>query len=174
MESYNGILQIIAIIIIVLIIFSFFRLLVSIARSRRIEDFAIAGKGSSMTFEQRLYGVVYKLSDFIGELVVFNTVANAYEKYVVIGDNKFKKGMDFIEDEYGNVWLSTYSHSVYVLADGKSDLQRIKLEVESGFMYIPEMYLTSEGKIRLLTFLYGLFDIDPLTFEVTKSVDLHM
>ena len=96
MEAYYGILQVIAIIIIILIIFSFFRLLVSVARSRRIEDFAIAGKGSSMTFEQRLYGVVYKLSDFIGELVVFNTVANAYEKYVVIGDNKFKKGMDFI------------------------------------------------------------------------------
>lgn len=96
MESYNGILQIIAIIIIVLIIFSFFRLLVSIARSRRIEDFAITGKGSSLSFEQRLYSMVYKLSDFIGELVVFNSVANAYEKYVAMNDNKFRKGMDFI------------------------------------------------------------------------------
>lgn len=96
MEAYNGIFQIIAIIIIVLIIFSFFRLLVSIARSRRIEDFAIAGKGSSISFEQRLYGVVYKLSNFISELVVFNSVANVYERYVGMNDNKFRKGMDFI------------------------------------------------------------------------------
>ena len=83
-----------------------------------------------------------------------------------------EKGMDILEDDLGNVWISTYSHYVYVLAEGRSEPQRIKLEVESGFMYIPEMSLTSEGKIRLLTFLYGLFEIDPHTFEITKSVDV--
>ena len=96
MEAYYGIFQIIAIIIILLIIFSFFRLLVSIARSRRIEDFAITGKGSTVSFEQRLYDVIYKISDFIGELVIFNSVATAYERYVSMNDNKFRRGMDFI------------------------------------------------------------------------------
>ena len=96
MEAYNSVLQFLAIFVVALIIFSLFRVLISIARSKRIEDFAITSTSESITFEQRLYKVVYFLSDFISELVIFNSVATAYEKYVAMGDNKFKKGMDFI------------------------------------------------------------------------------
>lgn len=96
MKSYNGVLQIIAIVVIVLIMLSFFRMLISIARSKRIQSFSINSNDNGMSFEQRLYGFVYKLSDFINELVVFNGVAIVYEKYVAMNDNKFRKGMDFI------------------------------------------------------------------------------
>ena len=96
MEAYSSILQFIAIFVIVLIVFSFFRLLVSVARSKRIEDFAISSHNEGLTFEQWLYKIVYWLSEFIEELVIFNNLASPYEKYVAMGDNKFKKGMDFI------------------------------------------------------------------------------
>jgi Flp pilus assembly protein TadB len=96
MEAYSSVLQIFAIFVIVLIVFSFFRMLVSIARSKRIEDFAISSHNEGLTFEQRLYNIVYWLSDFISELVIFNSLSGAYERYVAMGDNKFKKGMDFI------------------------------------------------------------------------------
>lgn len=96
MEAYSSILQFIAIFVVVLIVFSFLRMLISIARSKRIEDFAISSTSEVLTFEQRLYNFVYKFSDFISELVIFNSLAGAYEKYVAIDDNKFKKGMDFI------------------------------------------------------------------------------
>ena len=121
METYNGIFQIIAILIVILIVFSFFRLLVSIARSKRIEDFSIGSNGDSFSFEQRLYGIVYKLSDFIASLVIFNSVAASYDKYVAMGDNKFKKGMDFISLKtiFGFVvmvmyiiWAMIYSNEV--------------------------------------------------------------
>lgn len=96
MGTYSVVLQFFAIFVIVLIVFSFFRMLVSIGRSKRIEEFAISSHNEGLTFEQRLYKIVYWLSDFIGELVIFNTLAMPYEKYVTMGDNKFKKGMDFI------------------------------------------------------------------------------
>ena len=96
MEAYSSVLQFFAIFVIVLIVFSFFRMLVSIARSKRIEDFAISSHNEGLTFEQRLYNIVYWLSDFISELVIFNSLSTPYEKYVAMGDNKFKKGMDFI------------------------------------------------------------------------------
>ena len=51
--------------VIALIIFSLFRVLISIARSKRIEEFAITSTSESITFEQRLYKAVYFLSDFI-------------------------------------------------------------------------------------------------------------
>lgn len=96
METYKSILQVCAIFVIVLIVFSFFRLLISVARSKRLEDFSITSSNDNLSFEQRLYKFVYKMSDFIASLVIFNSVAETYEKYVAMGDNKFKRGMDFI------------------------------------------------------------------------------
>lgn len=96
MEAFSSVLQFFAIFVIVFIIFSFFRMLVSIARSKRIEDFAINSHNEGLTFEQRLYNIVYWFSDFISELVIFNSLSAPYEKYVAMGDNKFKKGMNFI------------------------------------------------------------------------------
>ena len=96
MSTYHSILQILAIIFVLLFILSFIRLLVSIGRSKRIESFAITRTNDNMTFELRLYNLVYKLSEFISDLVVFNAVSIPYEKYVSMADNKFRRGMDFI------------------------------------------------------------------------------
>lgn len=96
MNTYHTILQVLAILFILLFIFSFIRLLISIARSKRIENFAITSANDVLSFEQRLYKLVYKCSDFISELVIFNTISIAYEKYVSMADNKFRRGMDFI------------------------------------------------------------------------------
>ena len=59
METYKSILQVCAIFVIVLIVFSFFRLLISVARSKRLEDFSITSSNDNLSFEQRLYKFVY-------------------------------------------------------------------------------------------------------------------
>ena len=83
-----------------------------------------------------------------------------------------EKAMMFLEDHHGNVWLSTHSHYIYVLPAGSSEMKSVKLEVESGYMYVPELHLSDDGKILALAFLYGVFEIDPVTLEVKPAVDI--
>ena len=83
-----------------------------------------------------------------------------------------EKAMMFLEDSYGNVWLSSYSHYIYVLPAGSSVMRSVKLEVESGYMYVPELHLSEDGKIRALAFLYGVFEIDPVTMEIKPALDI--
>ena len=96
MSTYHAILQVLAILFVICFIFTFIRLLISIGRSKRIENFAIISSNDTMSFEQRLYKIVYKFSDFISDLVIFNTISITYEKYVSMSDNKFRRGMDFV------------------------------------------------------------------------------
>ena len=124
MNAYSGVLQFFAIFVIACIVFSFIRLLVSVARSKRIEEFAISTHNEGVTFEQRLYSIVYWFSDFISELVIFNSLSGTYEKYVALADNKFRKGMDFIALKvlFGMVltlmyviWSSTFNSKIGLL-----------------------------------------------------------
>ena len=83
-----------------------------------------------------------------------------------------KEGEMFLEDSFGNVWLSTFSHNIYVLPSGASKMQSVRLDVKSGFMYVPELHLSSSGKVMVLAFLYGIFEIDPQTFQVSYAFDI--
>lgn len=83
-----------------------------------------------------------------------------------------EQGEMFLEDRDGNVWLTTRSHYLYVLPAGKTMLESIRLNVESGYMFMPEIYQTESGKIRLLAFHYGVYDVDIQTHEVTHVVNL--
>lgn len=83
-----------------------------------------------------------------------------------------QKGEMFLEDSFGNVWLSTFSHNIYVLPSGASKMQSVRLDVKSGFMYVPELHLSSSGKVMVLAFLYGIFEIDPQTFQVSYVFDI--
>lgn len=83
-----------------------------------------------------------------------------------------KEGEMFLEDSFGNVWLSTFSHNIYVLPSGASKMQSVRLDVESGFMYVPELHLSSSGKVMVLAFHYGIFEIDPQTFQVSYAFDI--
>lgn len=83
-----------------------------------------------------------------------------------------EEGTMFMEDSFGNVWLSTRSHYLYVLPKSAVEPRRIKIEVESGYMFVPEMIQASSGMIRIAAFHYGVFDIDPITFELKHTVNL--
>ena len=51
-------------------------------------------------------------------------------------------------------------------------MQSVRLDVKSGFMYVPELHLSSSGKVMVLAFLYGIFEIDPQTFQVSYAFDI--
>lgn len=83
------------------------------------------------------------------ELAVFNT----------------ESGTMFIEDKDGNVWLSTSSHSLYLCRKGTLELDRLVLDVESGFMFFPEILCAKNGKVYAPAFHYGIYEINPETSQ---------
>lgn len=83
-----------------------------------------------------------------------------------------EEGTMFLEDSFGNVWLSTNSHYLYVLPKGETEPRRIKIDVESGYMFVPEIIQASNGMIRIAAFHYGVFEADPITFELRHTMNL--
>ena len=156
MRTYHIILQVLSILFLIVFIFTFIRLLISISRSKRIENFAITGSNDTLSFEQRLYKLVYKISDFISSLVIFNAVSTSYEKYVSMADNKFRRGMDFISLKtiFGFVGMF-----LYLLWDSMYHVDITSLTLVISFIIgsiIPDIYY------KLKYYRYNAYIVDDL------------
>jgi len=76
-----------------------------------------------------------------------------------------ESGECFLEDSEGNVWFSTSSHSLYVCRKGSLTLERITLDVESGYMYMPNLVLGQDGNVYFPAFHYGIYQINAQTMH---------
>ncbi len=87
----NDIVLIITLILCFVIVFSLTLLVIKYKRIRRVLDFSLEEKEKS-SFMGRVF---FDISDFIERLVIFNSVARTYDRFVG-KDSRFRKGMDYL------------------------------------------------------------------------------
>lgn len=92
----SDILQVLVVILILVIIFLAIKICISVKRSKRIEDFAIKQNNGRLNVEYRFFKFVHKFSYILKNLVIFNTVAHSYDKYLTKDNKNFRMGLDYI------------------------------------------------------------------------------
>lgn len=93
MNDYETVLFIIAILAICFILFLFYKIIVLIYRQNRLKDFGLETTTNDYTLTFR-YKFLYKISNIIESLTIFNGLARSYDKYID-EDSKLRKGIDF-------------------------------------------------------------------------------
>lgn len=96
MNIDSNILQILGIVLVALVVFFIIKLIFSVIRSRRIEAFAIKQNNGKLNLEYYFFKIIHQLSDVLKKMVIFNTVAHVYDKYLSSDDKNFRTGLDFI------------------------------------------------------------------------------
>lgn len=86
--------KIMAIFILILIILLIVRIVLIYIRDKRINDFAISSKGLNGT-NNIFIKFILSFSKILRQLVIFNSVAKCYDKYIN-EDSIFKKNMDYL------------------------------------------------------------------------------
>ena len=92
----DSMLRILIILLIICFVIYFVRMIVSVIKTRKIEDFAIKRSNGKLSIEYNFFNIVHLFSSFIKKMIVFNAVAHSYDKYVVKDNKNFREGMDFI------------------------------------------------------------------------------
>lgn len=93
MDKYKLVLQIFSILLILFVIYTFVKLVILYVKEKRITKYALDIDGSRDS--GIIFGLIYKFSDFLNSLIIFDTVGDKYNKYVYTG-SRLRKGMDFI------------------------------------------------------------------------------
>ncbi|MGN1372345.1 MAG: type II secretion system F family protein [Candidatus Coprovivens sp.] len=93
MDKYRLVLQIFAILFILYLGYLFIKLISALFKKNRLAEFSLEldnNKDKSFFFN-----CIFKFSNFLNSMVIFNSLAKTYDKYIY-EDSRIKKGMDYV------------------------------------------------------------------------------
>ncbi len=96
MGDYKIVFEILIIMIIIILVFFFGRLISSILKTKRLEDFSITSRGNDVNLEKRLWKIVHKISTMLNYVLFIEDVSKKYEKYIKSGEEEYKKPIDYM------------------------------------------------------------------------------
>lgn len=140
------ILYIVAILLIIATIYILYKLLLSFSRTKRIELFSIDNK-EDFSLEQSIYKTINNISKILKQLIVFNPIANTYEKYIN-KNSKIKEGMDIFTIK---LLITLLFIIIYIFSIGinKQDFNTIIMLVFMIIGFIsPDIYYQIKHKIH--------------------------
>ena len=119
MKDFEIVLFMIAILAICFILYLFYKLFVYLGRKERLNDFGIDIDSTDIDISFR-YKFLYKVSNLLESLVIFNGIARVYDKYAS-SDGRLRKGMDFIAIKLliGIIFVLLY---VFMMLIGLNDI----------------------------------------------------
>ena len=119
MKDFEIVLFMIAILAICFILYLFYKLFVYLGRKERLNDFGIDIDSPDIDVSFR-YKFLYKVSNLLESLVIFNGIARVYDKYAS-SDGRLRKGMDFIAIKLliGIIFVLLY---VFMMLIGLNDI----------------------------------------------------
>lgn len=147
MDKYSTVLQILAIILICFILYLLYRFLISIKRQNRLKNFSL-NLNKQHYGEKKAMNIIYKFSDILSSMVIFNSLAQTYERYTY-QEKDLKRGMDYISIKIilGFALIFTYLFVAFLHKNTLSSLA-ISICFILGFI-IPDfycIYLESKNK----------------------------
>lgn len=147
MIQYSTVLQILAIIFICIILYLLYRFFISITRQNRLKNFSL-NLNKQPYGEKRMMNIIYKFSDILSSMLIFNALARTYDCYTC-QDKDIKRGMDYISIKIllGFTLIFTY---LFVIFLNKNSLSALAIFIcfILGFI-IPDfycIYLESKNK----------------------------
>ena len=96
MSDYKILFEIIIVIIVILLVFFFVRLLQSILKSKRLEEYSISPRGNDFNLEKKLWKIINDISDVLNYIIYMDDAAKRYEKYIKSGEESYKRPIDYI------------------------------------------------------------------------------
>lgn len=94
MDKYKLVLQIFAILFICYLGYLLIKLINALRKKNRLTDFSL-NINNENDEKSIIFQFIYKFSYFLKSLVIFNSYAKTYDKYIY-DDSRLKKGMDYI------------------------------------------------------------------------------
>ncbi len=96
MGDYSVVFEMLIILIVVILVFFFGRLIASILRTKRLEDFSISSKSNDVNLEKSLWKIVHKISNVLNYVIFMEDVSKKYEKYIKAGEEEYKRPVDYV------------------------------------------------------------------------------
>ena len=96
MSDYKIVFEMLVIVIVVILVFFFGRLILSILKTKRLEDFSISSKSNEINLEKTLWKIVHKISDVLNYVIFMDDVSKKYEKYIKAGEEEYKRPIDYM------------------------------------------------------------------------------
>ena len=96
MSDYKVVFEMLIVMIIVILVFFFGRLIASILKTKRLEDFSISSKGNEFNLEKSLWKIVHKISNVLNYVLFMEDVSKKYEKYIKTGEEEYKRPIDYM------------------------------------------------------------------------------
>ena len=96
MGDYQIVFELLIAIIVVTLVFFFGRLISSILKTKRLEDFSISPKQNELNLEKKLWKIIHWVSNLLSKVLFMDDVAKKYEKYIKSGEESYKKPVDYV------------------------------------------------------------------------------
>ena len=96
MGDYKIVFELFIIIIFVILVFFFGRLIASIIKTKRLEDFSITSRGNEFNLEKSLWKIVHKISNMLNYVLFIEDISKKYEKYIKNGEEEYKRPIDYM------------------------------------------------------------------------------
>ena len=118
MDKYMIVLQICAILFICFIVYFLYKFVNSLIKKNRLSYFSLDIKKDENSSDSFIFKYIYKFSQILESLVVFNGLAKTYDKYVYY-DIRFRKGMDFVSVKVlgGLLFIGLYLFITFLYKD---------------------------------------------------------
>ncbi len=96
MSNYEILFEVIIVIIIVLLVFFFARLIASILKTKRLEDYSITPRGNDFNLEKKLWQLISSVSDVLNYVLYMEDAAKKYGKYIKSEEESYKRPIDYL------------------------------------------------------------------------------
>lgn len=171
MENYLNISQIIEILFLFLLVYFLFRFILTLIRKNRISYYSLNISEDKYNESNEFYKVVYKFSDLLKSLVLFNGLSKSYDKYITKGC-KYRDGIDFISLKFIQGFICCF---IYLLISFMSinifNIYLLFISFAIGFQLI-DLYLLFVNRRRKIILKDSILDaliVMVNNFKISKN-----
>lgn len=94
MDKYQLVLQIFAILFICYLVYLLIKFVIASCKMKRLASYSLDIKVDKVECNF-IFKIIFKFSDFLKALVIFNELGRSYNKYIY-GDGRLRKGIDYV------------------------------------------------------------------------------
>lgn len=133
------IIEISVFIIVLIISYLLYKLVLSISRTKRIEEFALDNK-EDFSIEASIYKGINAISKVLYSMIIFNSIASTYDKYIN-KNSRFQEGMDIFSVKILSGIILCLFYTISIILNDMSYNSLIFLLIFIVGLFLPDIYL---------------------------------
>ncbi len=172
MNKYSALLQVCAILFILFLIYSGYKLIIAFLKKNRLSYYSIDLEKEKYKDDNVIFRLVHKFSSLLEMMIIFNGIARTYNKYT--DQEKMKKGMDYVSLKIllGFLFILLYLFLIVLYKDVVSSLMILTCFV-LGFILVDFycIYLESKNSRILNKDILGAIIIMNNSYRANRSTE---